>query len=305
MTSEKRLERGRRGALLVSVGSVAGQGSSQCSRPKARPAQSGRGPAGSWSGRSRVRDAAAEGDWGRSRGPPRAQAAPPRASQSGFEQNPDVTHFAFQQTHGLLCWARLGRDPLGGLCRSADGRRWWLRAAWRQSRRWGGVSKAGFPARLGVGGRGREEGGRDDAKAFGLSSRKFSRTPQRALSTSFNCPRRPVAEVKAEAEGRGSALLLALGLRGRAAHTGYSITLYLAALLACVISSLSPVWREDSRCDGLTQDAGGPMTPVKLASLPGWASPPSAIPAAPPTAWHAEAAWSLAFQEEGVQPERG
>lgn len=73
--------------------------------------------------------------------------------------------------------------------------------------------------------------------------------------------------------GEGSALLLALGLRGWAACTGYSITLYLLALLAFVISSLSPVWREDYKCDGLIQDTGGPIISVEPASPLGQALP--------------------------------
>lgn len=58
-----------------------------------------------------------------------------------------------------------------------------------------------------------------------------------------------MAEVRTETGGggvgrgvEGLGLLLALGLG--AAHTGYSITPHLLALLAFVISSLSPVWRE-------------------------------------------------------------
>lgn len=98
------------------------------------------------------------------------------------------------------------------------------------------------------------------------------------LGSGFNCELRPVAEVKTEREGRGLALLLALGLRGWAVHTGYSITLYLLALLASVISSLPPVWREDYKCDGLIQDTGGPIISVKPASYIGQPSQPSAGP---------------------------
>lgn len=68
-------------------------------------------------------------------------------------------------------------------------------------------------------------------------------------------------------------MLLALGLREWAARTGYSITLYLLALLAFVISSLSPVWREDYKRDGLIQDTGGPITSVEPASPLGQALP--------------------------------
>lgn len=93
------------------------------------------------------------------------------------------------------------------------------------------------------------------------------------LGTGFNCGLRPVAEVKTEREGRGLALLLALGFRGWVVHTSYSITLYLLALLASVISSLPPVWREDYKCDGLIQDTGGPIISVKPASHLG--QPPS------------------------------
>lgn len=82
-----------------------------------------------------------------------------------------------------------------------------------------------------------------------------------------------MAEVKTEAGGRGPAVLLALGLREWAARTGYSITLYLLALLAFVISSLSPVWREDYKRDGLIQDTGGPITSVEPASPLGQALP--------------------------------
>lgn len=67
-----------------------------------------------------------------------------------------------------------------------------------------------------------------------------------------------------ERGGEGLSLLQALGLR--AAHTGYSITLHLLALLAFVISSLSPVWREDYKCDGLIQDTGGPIISIEPAS---------------------------------------
>lgn len=43
-------------------------------------------------------------------------------------------------------------------------------------------------------------------------------------------------------------------------HSGYSITLYLLALLALVISSsLSPVWRDAYKCNGLIQDTGGSL----------------------------------------------
>lgn len=149
----------------------------------------------------------------------------------------------------------------------------------------------GSSCRIRCGACGRERGGgRDDAKIFGLSSWKSSQAPLRGLLTSFNCPQGPAAKVKTETEGRDSALLLALGLRGQAAHTGYSITLYLLALLAFVISSLSPVWREDYKCDGLTQDTGGPIISVKPASLLGQTSPPSTILMAPPIALHVEAA---------------
>lgn len=143
---------------------------------------------------------------------------------------------------------------------------------------------------------------RDDAKVFGLSSWKFSWSPLRGLLTSFNCPLGPVAKVQTETEGRGSAFLLALGLRGWAAHTAYSITHYLLALLAFVISSLSPVWR-DYKCDGFTQDTGGPIISVKPASLLGQASLPSTILATPPTASNIEAARFPAFQEVRVLPE--
>lgn len=69
----------------------------------------------------------------------------------------------------------------------------------------------------------------------------------------------------------GLGLLLALGLR--AAHTDYSITPHLLALLAFVISSLSPVWREDYKHDGLIQDTGGPIISIKPASPLGQALP--------------------------------
>lgn len=59
---------------------------------------------------------------------------------------------------------------------------------------------------------------------------------------------------------RGKGLHLALGLRGCTVPSGYSITLYLLALLALVISlSLSPVWRDAYKCNGLIQDTGGSL----------------------------------------------
>lgn len=67
------------------------------------------------------------------------------------------------------------------------------------------------------------------------------------------------------------------GFRGWVALAGYSITLYLLALLASVISSLPSVWREDRKCDGLRQDTGGPIISVKPATLLGQASQPSAV----------------------------
>lgn len=152
----------------------------------------------------------------------------------------------------------------------------------------------------------RERGGREDPKRFGLSGWESGRPPP--LSSTpwgpVSLSPSPVAEVKTETEGSGSALLLALGFRGWAAHAGYSITLYLLALLASVISSLPPVWREDYKCDGLIQDTGGPITSVKPASLLAQALPALSGSAALPAAGHAEPAWCLAFQEEGVQPGR-
>ena len=40
---------------------------------------------------------------------------------------------------------------------------------------------------------------------------------------------------------------------------------FIYGLIGFVIS-LSPVWGEGYKCDGLVQDAGGPMIPAKLAS---------------------------------------
>jgi hypothetical protein len=99
----------------------------------------------------------------------------------------------------------------------------------------------------------RERGVKDDVKVFGMSSWKSSRAPPWVLLSGFNCLLGPVGEVKQRQKGGQLSLLWALELREWAAHTAYSIILCLLALLAFVISLLSPVWCKGYKCDGLNR----------------------------------------------------